>query len=115
MTDQSAGRKAAPTRKLKKEQSVPTPSTPQSEAQGGKQPKIGGPSVGSRLEKAISELRGLQELLFSGDLANVTAVRFDFEERPSSRITPACSPSWRSTTTASNFRQFNRRIDAGTS
>lgn len=68
MTDQSAGRKAAPTRKLKKEQSVPAPSTPQSEAQGGKQPKIGGPSVGSRLEKAILELQGLQELLLSGDL-----------------------------------------------
>src|ERR1017187_7591540 len=30
-------------------------------------------------------------------------------------VDPDCSPSWRSTMTASNFRWFNRRIDASTS
>jgi hypothetical protein len=66
MTERVAGRRAAPARKLKKEQSAPAPSTPQSDAQAGKKPKTGG--VGSRLEDAISELQGLQELLLSGDL-----------------------------------------------
>jgi hypothetical protein len=68
MTERVAGRKAVPARKQKKEQSAPAPSTPRSDAQAGSQPKIGGVSVGSRLEDAISELQGLQELLFSGDL-----------------------------------------------
>jgi hypothetical protein len=69
MTDRSVGREAAPAGKLKKEQSASARSTPQSDAQAGNQPKIGGVSVGSRLEEAISELQGLQELLLSGDLA----------------------------------------------
>ena len=68
MADRSVGRKAAPTRKLKKEQSASAPSTPQAEAKLVMQPEIGGVSLGSRLEKAISELQGLQELLLSGDL-----------------------------------------------
>ncbi len=68
MTDRSVGHKAAPARKLKKEPSASAPSTPQSDAQAGKQPKIAGVSGGSRLEAAISELQGLQDLLFSGDL-----------------------------------------------
>ena len=65
---QIAGRKAAPTRKLNKEQSASAPSTLQAEEKLVTQLKIGGLSVGSRLEKAISELQGLQELLSSGDL-----------------------------------------------
>ena len=48
-------------------------------------------------------------------MANVTAVRFDVERRTSFRISPLWPPSWRSTITASNFRWFNRRIDASTS
>jgi hypothetical protein len=68
MADRSVGRKAAPTRKLKKEQSASAPSIPQAEAKLVTQPEIGGLSLGSRLEKAISELQGLQELLPSGDL-----------------------------------------------
>jgi len=65
---QIAGRKAAPTRKLNKEQSASAPSTLKAEEKLVTQLKIGGLSVGSRLEKAISELQGLQELLSSGDL-----------------------------------------------
>ena len=68
MAVRSVGRKASPTRKLKKEQSASAPPTPHAEAQSGIQPKIGGPTVPSRLEQAISELQGLNELLFSGDL-----------------------------------------------
>ena len=68
MADRSVGRKAAPTRKLKKEQSASAPPNPQAEAQAGIQPTIGALNVGSRLEKAISELQGLQDLLLSGDL-----------------------------------------------
>lgn len=68
MADRSVGRKASPARKLKKEQSAPAPPTPQAEAQAGIQPKIGGPTVPSRLEQAISELQSLNELLLSGDL-----------------------------------------------
>jgi hypothetical protein len=62
------GHKASPTRKPKKEQSASTPPTPQAEAQAGTQQKVGGPTVPSRLEQAISELQGLHELLLSGDL-----------------------------------------------
>jgi hypothetical protein len=67
MSDRSVGRKAPPTRKLKKEQGASAPSTPQAEEKLVTQPG-GRLSVGSRLEKAISELQGLQELLSSGDL-----------------------------------------------
>jgi hypothetical protein len=72
MADRSAGRKAAPIRKLKKEQSASAPPTPQAVTQ----PEIGGLSLGSRLEKAISELQGLQELLLSGDLEPHVLVDF---------------------------------------
>ena len=64
MADQGAGRKAAPTRKLKKEQSVSAPSTPQA----GTQPRIGDLNVRSHLEKGISELQGLHKLLLFSDV-----------------------------------------------
>jgi hypothetical protein len=68
-SSQSAGRKASPTRKVKKEQGgASAPSTQQGVTEGVKQPKIGGRPVPSRLENAISELQGLHELLLSGDL-----------------------------------------------
>jgi hypothetical protein len=68
MADRSVGRKAVPTRKLKKERSPSAPTTPQAQARLVTQPETGSLSLGSRLEKAISELQGLNELLFSGDL-----------------------------------------------
>jgi hypothetical protein len=68
MADRSAGTKAAPTRKLKKEHSLPALSTQQVVAQVATQPTLGDLHVPSRLESAISELQGLHELLLSGDL-----------------------------------------------
>jgi hypothetical protein len=68
MTDRSAGRKAAPTRKLKKEQSASAPSTQQAVAQAGIHPKIADLKVRSRLEKGISELQGLHKLLLSSQV-----------------------------------------------
>jgi hypothetical protein len=68
MTNRSAEAKVASTRKVKKEQSASAPSTPKSDAQAGNSAKNGGVSVGSRLEKAILELKSLNELLLSGDL-----------------------------------------------
>ena len=65
MADRSTRRTAAPTRKLKKEQSA---STQQAAAQAGTQPKIGDPNVRSRLENGISELQGLHELLLSSEV-----------------------------------------------
>jgi hypothetical protein len=64
MADRSAGRKAAPTRKLKKEQSASVPSTPQA----GTHPKIGDLNVRTHLENGISELQGLHKLLLSSDV-----------------------------------------------
>jgi hypothetical protein len=55
-------------RTLRKEQSASSPSTRQAEAQTGTQEEAGGSAVPSRLEKAISELQGLNEVLLSGDL-----------------------------------------------
>jgi len=68
MEDRSAGRKAAPTRKLKKEQSASAPSIQQAAAKVEIQPKIGDLPVHSHLEKGISELQGIYEVLVSGDL-----------------------------------------------
>src|ERR1039457_4647538 len=68
MADRSAGTKAAPTRKLKKEHSLPALSTQQAVAQVATQPTLGDLHVPSRLESAISELQRLHELLLSGDL-----------------------------------------------
>ena len=66
MADRSAGHKATPARKLKKEQSA---SPPQAAAKAGTQPKVvGGPNVRSRLKKGISELQGLHNLLLSSDV-----------------------------------------------
>jgi hypothetical protein len=56
------------TRKLRDEQSKSVPSTPQAAAKTATRQKIGSPAVPSRLEKAISELQGLNELLASSDL-----------------------------------------------
>ena len=69
MAERSSGRKASPTRKLKTEQSKSEPATQPAVTQEGLQAKIGGPAVSSRLEQAISELQGLNEVLLSGDLA----------------------------------------------
>jgi hypothetical protein len=64
MTDQSAGRKAAPTRKLKKEQSVPAPSTPQSEAQGGSSRRLVVPALGRAWKKPYRSFRGYKNCCF---------------------------------------------------
>ena len=64
MVDRSAGRKAAPARKLKKEQAPSAPTTPPIVTP----PELGDPNVPSRLEMGISELQGLHSLLLSGDL-----------------------------------------------
>jgi hypothetical protein len=67
MEDRSSGRKASATRKLKTEQSKSEPPTQPAMTQEGIQ-KIGSPTASSRLEQAVSELQGLNELLLSGDL-----------------------------------------------
>lgn len=61
MADRSAGRKAAPARKVKKEQIASAPLA----AKAGSQPKIGDLKVRAHLEKGISELQGLHKLLLS--------------------------------------------------
>ena len=68
MAERSSGRKASPTRKLKTEPSKSAQATQQAMTQEEIKTKIGGPAVSSRLEQAISELQGLNELLLSGDL-----------------------------------------------
>ncbi len=68
MSDRSAGRKAAPTRKLKKEQSASAPSIQQESAKAEIQQKIDDGPVRSHLEKGILELQGLYDVLLSGDL-----------------------------------------------
>jgi hypothetical protein len=67
MADRSTERKATPTRKLKKEQNASASST-QSASRAGVQPKMGGLPVRSHLEKGISELQELHEVLLYGDL-----------------------------------------------
>ncbi len=64
MADRSAGRKAAPTRKVKREKSASTPSTPQA----GTRRKVGDLRVRPQLEKGILELQGLHKLLLSSDV-----------------------------------------------
>jgi hypothetical protein len=66
MADRSTERKATP-RKLKKEQNASASST-QSASRAGVQPKMGGLPVRSHLEKGISELQELHEVLLYGDL-----------------------------------------------
>ena len=68
MEDRKAGRKATPTRKAQQEQTGFGLTTQQAVSPRGTQEKAGGFNVPSRLEKAISELQGLHELLLSGDL-----------------------------------------------
>ena len=68
MAERSSGRKASPTRKLKTEPSKSAGATQKATTQEGIQAKIGGPAVSSRLEQAISELQGLNEVLLSDDL-----------------------------------------------
>ena len=68
MADRSAGTKAAPTRKLKKEHSASAPSTWQAVAHAVTQPKVGDPNVRTHLEKGISELQGLHKLLLSSEV-----------------------------------------------
>jgi hypothetical protein len=68
MVDRGVGRKAKPTPKLNDEQSKSVPSTQQAAARTATQQETGNPAVPSRLEKAISELQGLNELLLSTDL-----------------------------------------------
>jgi hypothetical protein len=64
MAVRSAGTKATPTRKVKKEQSVSAPSKPETSTQ----PRIGDLNVRSHLEKGISELQGLHKLLLSSEV-----------------------------------------------
>jgi hypothetical protein len=68
MVDGSAGSKAAPIRKLKKEQGAPAPSTQQAVGQRNPQLKIGDPNVRAHLEKGISELQNLHKLLLSSEV-----------------------------------------------
>jgi two-component sensor histidine kinase len=68
MIERSAGRKAMSTRKLKDEQNKSAPSTQQAKGKSATEQKIDSPEVQSRLEKAISELQSLNEVLLSGDL-----------------------------------------------
>jgi hypothetical protein len=67
MADRSAGRKTAGPRKMKKERGAAPPSTPQAVTQALIEPKIG-TNARLHLEKGISELQGLHEILLSGDL-----------------------------------------------
>lgn len=69
MVERSAGRKTTPTRK-KKQPSTPAPPIQQESAKAEIQQKIGDLPVHSHLEKGISELQGLYEVLVSGILAN---------------------------------------------
>ena len=55
-------------RKLKAEQEKPVPSTRKGAARTASRLTTGDPAAPSRLEKAISELEGLKQLLLSGDL-----------------------------------------------
>jgi hypothetical protein len=64
MADRKAGREAAPTRKLKKEQSASGPST----VQAGTRARVGDLNVRAHLEKGISELQGLHKLLLSSEV-----------------------------------------------
>ena len=64
-TEQTSGRRATATRAPKKELSAPASSTRQAVESCQ---KLGSPAVRSRLQKAISELQGVNEFLLSGDL-----------------------------------------------
>jgi hypothetical protein len=68
MEDRKARRKATPTRKAQQEQTGFGPTTQQAVSPRGTRQNTGGPTSPSRLEKAISELQGLNDLLLSGDL-----------------------------------------------
>jgi len=67
LAERNAGRKATQIRKPKDEPSKPGPPNEQAETRTVTQ-RERAPTVPSRLEKAISELQGLNELLLSGDL-----------------------------------------------
>jgi len=67
MAERSARRKASPARKLKKEKGAPAPSIPQA-AEPGTQLRTGDLPVRAHLEKGISELQGLHELLLCNDV-----------------------------------------------
>ena len=68
MAERGAVRKAVPARKLKKEKGASAPFIPQAAAEAGTQPKTGDLPVRAHLEKGISELQGLHELLLSNDV-----------------------------------------------
>jgi hypothetical protein len=68
MADRSAGRKAATTRKVENEPDASAPLSPPTAAPVETPPEIGDPNVRSRLEKGISELQNLHELLLSSDV-----------------------------------------------
>ena len=63
--ERDAGRKALPTRKLKKEQ---TPPNPRDAARGENQPNNSNPEVRSQLDQGISELQRLHRLLLSSEV-----------------------------------------------
>jgi len=80
MVERIGERKTMPTRKLKDETSKSVP-TQQGAAKAATRPKTGRP-VRPQLEKAISELQGLNEVLLSGDLdSRVLAVFRDAVNR----------------------------------
>jgi hypothetical protein len=60
-----AERKAAPVRKVKRENGSSVPSTPQPPAT---QPRVSDPAVRSQLEKGIFELLGLHDLLLTNEV-----------------------------------------------
>ena len=68
MVERSAKPKTVTTRKLQDGQSKPVQSTQQAGARTATQLKTGNPATRSRLEKVISELQCLNEVLLSGDL-----------------------------------------------
>jgi len=71
MAVRSAGRKATPTRKLKKEQvaaALASSTPPSTTAPPPVAPKIGDPDVQAHLEKGISELKVLHTLLLSTEV-----------------------------------------------
>jgi hypothetical protein len=61
-------RKAGTIRKLKRERVAPAPSTPQTGPQSATPSRVTNPNVRLRLEKGISELQGLHDLLLSSEV-----------------------------------------------
>src|SRR5712691_1683578 len=65
--------------------------------------------------KLLPAANAIADCLVPSVIANATVVWLEGERRTRSRIVLLCSPNLRSTTTASNFRVFTRRMALGTS